>query len=178
MAGILRGFIEKLKLSEDIEDEDDEDYDIEFEKPRISGRTTQRTSSYSVDRSDYIQENTRRAIIKEEKKPKVVKLPTTVKNSGLEVCVMNPKGFDEVEGISEKLLEGSAVALNIEGIDAVEAQRIVDFVFGTMYAIRGKYRQVSRYVLMFSPQNIDLSGESGQDLIDDILEVPIINKDF
>ena len=94
---------------------------------------------------------------------------------GTEVCVKLPKGFDEVEDICDKLLAGSIVALNLEALDTVEAQRIVDFVFGTMHAINGKFRAVSKYVYIISPENVELSVENEEELIDTLFAVPKLN---
>ena len=67
------------------------------------------------------------------------------------------------------------MALNLEALDTLEAQRIVDFVFGTMHAINGKFRAVSKYVYIISPENVELTVENEEELIDTLFAVPKLN---
>ena len=56
-------------------------------------------------------------------------------------------------------MENHPVVVNLEGIDLMEAQRIMDFIAGCIYAVNGNMCQVSRYIFIFSPQGIDISGD-------------------
>ena len=107
---------------------------------------------------------------------KVVPIRTT--SRGLEVCVIKPKTFEEAQDVCDMLMLGRAVILNLEGIDQFEAQRIIDFVCGTVYAINGKLHAVARYIFIFSPANIDISGEFAEFFSEDGFGVPKFSKDF
>ncbi len=177
---MFNGLFDKFRLGDGFDYDDDDEEEEIVEKPRSRQEKTARKESYN----DAYEEEYQPAVLdrkkktqKEEKTGKIVSIRRSAA-ADLEVCVVKPKGFEDVQDISDKLLAGSAVALNIEGIDTAEAQRIVDFVFGTIHAINGKYKYVSRYVHMFSPESIDLSGENEEELMDTIFEVPLINKDF
>ena len=76
------------------------------------------------------------------------------------------------------LLTGRAVVVNLEGFDPDVAQRIMDFISGAVYAIGGKLHQISRYIFIFSPDNIDISGDYLDLVPVDGLGVPTINKEF
>ena len=43
------------------------------------------------------------------------------------------------------------------GFDPDDAQRIMDFISGCIYAINGKYHQISKYIFIFTPENVDIS---------------------
>ncbi|MBQ9561852.1 MAG: cell division protein SepF [Lachnospiraceae bacterium] len=107
---------------------------------------------------------------------KVVPIRTT--SRGLEVCVIKPRAFEEAQDVCDMLLLGRAVILNLEGIDQTEAQRIIDFVCGTVYAVNGKLHAVARYIFIFSPSNIDISGEFAEFFSEDGFGVPKFGKDF
>ena len=107
---------------------------------------------------------------------KVVPIRTT--SRGLEVCVIKPRAFEEAQDVCDMLLLGRAVILNLEGIDQSEAQRIIDFVCGTVYAVSGKLHAVARYIFIFSPSNIDISGEFAEFFSEDGFGVPKFGKDF
>ena len=188
MANIIKGIgniFTKMKVHDDFDDYEDDDYDdyedsrTISEKPRIRQEKISSRDEYEDDYEDD-EEDYRPSFFERKKKTsredsKVVPLRKSTR-AGQEVCVVLPKGFDEVEDICDKLLAGSIVAMNLEALDIVEAQRIVDFVFGTMHAINGKFRAVSKYVYIISPENVELSVENEEELIDTLFEVPVINR--
>ena len=169
-----------IKDGNDLDDDYDEDYDDEMEqdieesRSRLSRRRTEYEDDYDDEDEEYSTSFFDRKKKTTKENQKVIPIRRSSK-SGIEVCVTMPKGFDEVEDICDKLLAGSIVALNLEALDTVEAQRIVDFVFGTMHAINGKFRAVSKYVYIISPENVELSVENEEELIDTLFAVPKIN---
>ena len=170
-----------IKDGNDLDDDYDEDYDDEMEqdaveesRSRLSRRRTEYEDDYDNDDEEYSTSIFDRKKKTAKDNQKVIPIRRSSK-SGIEVCVTMPKGFDEVEDICDKLLAGSIVALNLEALDTMEAQRIVDFVFGTMHAINGKFRAVSKYVYIISPENVELSVENEEELIDTLFAVPKIN---
>jgi cell division inhibitor SepF len=107
---------------------------------------------------------------------KVVPIRTTAR--GLEVCICKPKNFRDSSDACEMLLQGRAVVVNLEGIDIMEAQRIIDVVSGCIYAISGKMHQISRYIFILSPDSVDISGDYLELSEDDEFEIPTLNKEF
>ena len=86
-------------------------------------------------------------------------VPIKSSNKSLEVCIMKPATFGDSQEICDMLLEGRAVVVNLEGFDPLEAQRIMDFISGCVYSISGRLHQISRYIFIFSPDSIDISGD-------------------
>ena len=107
---------------------------------------------------------------------KIVPIRTT--QDGTEVCVIKPTAFEDAQDICDMLLKGRACIINLEGIDPAEAQRIIDFVCGTIYAINGKLHAVARYIFIFSPVNVDITGDYAQFFQEEGFGVPKFNKDF
>ena len=89
-------------------------------------------------------------------KPKVVSL----NRSMMEVKIVQPTSFEDSQEICNTLLESKPVVVNLEGFDPDDAQRIMDFISGCIYAINGKYHQISKYIFIFTPENVDISGDS------------------
>jgi cell division inhibitor SepF len=75
------------------------------------------------------------------------------------VVVVEPKSFDESQNIAEHLKSHRTVVLNLEKTDSVLAQRIVDFVSGTTYALNGNMQKVGKAIFLFVPNNVDISGD-------------------
>ena len=93
---------------------------------------------------------------------------------GMEVIIQKPTSFEDSEEICDMLLKGKAVVVNLEGFDSNDAQRIIDLLYGCIYAIGGKLNQISKYIFIFSPENIDVMG----DITFDVDGVPTFNNEF
>lgn len=207
MANILKNFLGYLKLGED-DDYDDyvNDYE-EKEEAREEKRRSRRddVDDFSMSRTEkaprpertptrsYInkdrddeelqipvsetrKERTQRLERERGSSNKVVPIRTTPK--GLEVCIMKPSLFEDSQDICDMLLTGRAAVVNLEGFDPMEAQRIMDFISGCVYAINGKLHQISRYIFIFSPDSVDISGDYLDLVPDEGFGVPTINKEF
>ncbi len=106
----------------------------------------------------------------------VVPIHTT--SSGLEVCIMKPHSFSDSEKICEALLSGHAVVINLEGFDTEQAQRIIDFISGAVFAIEGKFNRISRYIFICSPGSIDISQDM-EDISKNVSSIgATIDKEF
>ena len=82
----------------------------------------------------------------------------------MEVCVVKPTSVDDSREITETLLAGRTVILNLEGLDLEIAQRIIDFISGATFAISGNLQKISNYIFIATPQSVELSGDF-QDLL-------------
>ena len=83
----------------------------------------------------------------------------------MEVCVIKPVAIDEEIEIIDTLLDGRTVVLNMEGLNVEVAQRIIDFVSGATYAMRGNLQKISNYIFLATPSGVDISGDI-QNLMD------------
>lgn len=164
MANIFNKFAGYFKFSED--DYEDDDYEEAEEETAASIREREARQERVADRkvekstprqqgSTYTEVPTRRGRQSGEPVSNVVPIHTT--SSGLEVCIMKPHSFSDSEKICEALLSGHAVVINLEGFDTEQAQRIIDFISGAVFAIEGKFSRISRYIFICSPGTIDIS---------------------
>lgn len=71
------------------------------------------------------------------------------KGGSMEVCVIKPANVDDAREITDTLLSGRAVILNLEGLHVDIAQRIIDFTSGSCYSIDGNLqRYLATYLLL------------------------------
>ena len=107
---------------------------------------------------------------------KIQKLQTeleNVRNQNQELTIY----FDEAREITETLLGGRTVILNLEGLDLEIAQRIIDFTSGATFAINGNLQKISTYIFLVTPTNVDISGDL-QDLLNSSFDVPSIKSRY
>lgn len=142
------------------------------EKERIENLRPERKVYRRNQESEEAPEPVRERRI--ERNNKIVPIRKT--SNGGEVCIMKISSFDEAPDVSDLLLEGKAVVVNLEGIDVEVAQRVMDFISGSVYTMQGNIHGVSQYIFILSPNGVDISG----DYIDvvDRFDVPNIIKDF
>jgi cell division inhibitor SepF len=99
------------------------------------------------------------------------------KKSNMEVCVIKPTSVDDAREITETLLSGSTVILNLEGLDLEVAQRIIDFTSGATFAINGNLQKISNFIFLVTPTNVDISGDL-HDLLNNSFDVPSIKTRY
>ena len=77
------------------------------------------------------------------------------------------------------MLNDHPVVVNLEGIDLMEAQRIMDFISGCIFAISGNMCQVSRFIFIFSPNGVEISGDYIKSLeTEESYNIASFNKEF
>ena len=184
--GVLDKFLDIMKLSDDDDYDDDDffdddDYEDDFEekKPRRSFFGSKR-KSYEDDEDDDFEElpaRSSRASHSSSNKVTPMRQPARRSSANMEVCVIKPNSVDDAREITETLLSGRTVILNLEGLDLEVAQRIIDFTSGATYAISGNLQKISNYIFLVTPTNVDISGDL-QDLLNTSFDVSSISKRY
>lgn len=178
----IKNFLELFQFKEDEEfddeqfDEDDRDFPHSSSIEKNNYESTDDFTSYSDTRKNESDLRKVRAFKMERANSKIVPIKTA--NRNLEVCIMKPSAFADSQDICDMLLAGHAVVVNLEGFDPMEAQRIMDFISGCVYSINGRLHQISRYIFIFSPDSIDISGDYLDAVPEDGFGVPTINQEF
>lgn len=163
--GVLDKFLEVMKLDNDDDYEDDDFFeddfedDFEEEKPRrgLFGKAKQPV----YDDEDDFEE---RKPAKSNNKVTPMRQPSRRNSPAMQVCVIKPNTMDDTREITETLLSGRTVILNLEGMDLDIAQRVIDFTSGSTFAIDGNLQKISNYIFLVTPANVDISGDL-QDLL-------------
>ena len=160
--GVFDKFLDIMKLNDD--DYDDDFYDEEDEY---------------FDDEEFDEKPARRSLFGKKFQPasssKVTPMrhPASRKGGNMEVCVVKPSSVDDSREITETLLSGRTVILNLEGMDLELAQRIIDFISGATFAINGNLQKISNYIFLVTPTNVDISGDL-QDLLGGSMETPSV----
>jgi cell division inhibitor SepF len=93
---------------------------------------------------------------------KVVGMPG-ISNSSSEVCLMEPRSFDEMPQAIQALRERKTVILNLTMMDPDQAQRAVDFIAGGTYAIDGHQERVGESIFLFAPSCVNVTSSSPEE---------------
>ncbi|MEF9941029.1 MAG: cell division protein SepF [Lachnospiraceae bacterium] len=177
--GVLDKFLEIMKLTDDDDYDDDffdeEEYDDYDEKPKKGLFKKER--NYDEDEDFDVPAERKSKPSRTNNKVTPMRQPTKKPSGSMEVCVVKPTSVDDAREITETLLSGRTVILNLEGLDLEVAQRIIDFTSGATFAISGNLQKISNYIFLVTPTNVDISGDL-QDLLNTSFEVPSIRTRF
>ena len=181
--GFTDKFMQFFKLDGDYEEEYYDDYDDDGEDYNdyddIEEVSDGKKSKFSFKKNDTVED---RESQKEPAKAqrgfgkssnKVV--PMRTGRGNMEVCVIKPSNVEEAREISDTLLSGRAVVLNLEGLHVDIAQRIIDFASGSCYSINGNLQKISSYIFIITPESVDISGDF-QDFINGGFDVAGIKQ--
>lgn len=177
--GVMDKFLTYMKLNEDDDYGADEgDYDDELDaEPEEPKRGSGVRSSRREDDSEYGEKQTKRTAAGSQ--PKVTPINNRtgsrkVSGNGMQVCAIKPTSFNDAQEITETLLSGQTVVMNLEGLDIDVAQRIMDFTYGSCFAISGNFQKISHYIFILTPKSVDLSGDF-QEILGSSFEPPYNN---
>ena len=161
---VLDKFLSIMKLDdEDFEDDFDFDEEDDFEE---------------TPKKNPFKKNNTEDFFEERKQKKVTPMrQATRRSTNMEVCVIKPTAVDEAREITETLLGGRTVILNLEGLDLEIAQRIIDFTSGATFAINGNLQKISNYIFLVTPTNVDISGDL-QDLLNTSFDASSMRSRF
>ena len=153
--------ISKLKAvvagDEYLDDDFDElDYESDDELDNIHDfKQNQRNTNVLANANPFDFMNNKRS-------SKVVGMPG-ISNSSSEVCLMEPRSFDEMPQAIQALRERKTVILNLTMMDPDQAQRAVDFIAGGTYAIDGHQERVGESIFLFAPSCVNVTSSSPEE---------------
>jgi cell division inhibitor SepF len=155
-----------MRLNDDDEEDyefDNDDYlDDEIEEETAPKKSVFKSKEKREDRHD---EPVREKAVKTAPKITPISKGSKKQGTGMEVCVIKPTSVEDAREITETLLNGRTVVLNVEGLNVEIAQRIIDFTSGSCFAISGNLQKISNYIFIITPANVDISGDF-QNLVD------------
>ncbi len=73
--------------------------------------------------------------------------------------VIEIEAFEDVEVIGARYRQGQPVLFDLRGVDGATARRVLDFVSGVTYALRGRLTKVASRAFLLVPEGIELSPE-------------------
>lgn len=172
----MHKFIDFLKLSDPEEDfdndlfDDEDDYDDDYfeEKPKKSRVKARNTYDEDEDEDDFDSRRVKPRSGKTSNPSKLVSINSRSSNrSSNQVYVIKPQEFNEAQRVTDFLKEGRTIVINMEGIEVHAAQRIIDFIGGSCYALDGSLQAISANIFIAAPHNIDVSGDLRGELLNE-----------
>ena len=74
--------------------------------------------------------------------------------AGSKMMLLEPRAYSESQQIADYLKNRSAVVVNLKRVTPDQAKRIVDFLYGTIYAIGGDLQKLGGGIFLCTPNNV------------------------
>lgn len=83
--------------------------------------------------------------------------------AGSKMMLLEPRAYSESQQIADYLKNRNAVVVNLKRVTPDAAKRIVDFLYGTIYAINGDLQKLGGGIFLCTPNNVDVEGNISDD---------------
>ncbi len=122
----------------------------------------------NVDNSRDFQ---RRTNTRNQSEPKVIRYaPKENEGENMNIIIFRPKVFSDIKSPCEQLRSGNTVIIDFGLTSEDKKTRMIDYISGVIFAIRGHVIEISQEVYIFSPRDVNISGDiaNNQRIYDDI----------
>ena len=79
--------------------------------------------------------------------------------AGSKMMLLEPRAYSESQQIADYLKRRNAVVVNLKRVTPDQAKRIVDFLYGTIYAIDGDIQKLGGGIFLCTPNNVVVDGK-------------------
>ena len=152
----------KQKMSEEIHHKDLIARDIEERLKVTENELFRRTEQYQseintlreeIHRKDYLMSESIKSINESLANKEQSLKEDVIKNA---VQVINPKNINEFGKIMELINQNILLLCDTSSIANKDQQRFIDMVYGGVYGLKGKIKEVSNKIFLYIPKNFDL----------------------
>lgn len=80
-------------------------------------------------------------------------------NGGAKMILLEPRAFSESQQIADHLKKRNTVVINLRRVTSDQAKRIIDFVSGAVYALKGHIEKIGSGIFLCTPNNVNIQGK-------------------
>lgn len=81
-----------------------------------------------------------------------------MQGKGAQMVLSEPKAYSESQEIADHLLNQRGVIVNLQRLSPDQGKRIIDFLSGTVYAIKGDIQKVGHNIFLCTPNSFGIAG--------------------
>ncbi|AIY83050.1 cell division protein SepF [Clostridium baratii] len=146
----MANMISKMKNILGFGDFDEDFEDDEFEENFQDGSDDEMVVDESIE-----------PVISGKKSNKVVNIHTS---ASAKVLITKPTAYEEAMEICDAVRNRRIVVVNTTNLDIRTAQRLLDFIGGSCYALHGDIQEIEKRVYLLSPSNVEVTSELKSEL--------------
>lgn len=77
----------------------------------------------------------------------------------VKVILHEPCSYEETQTLADHLCSHRPVILNLQRLDSDQARRVIDFLSGCVYALKGDIKKIGPSIFLCTPDNVDILGD-------------------
>ena len=81
------------------------------------------------------------------------------RGGGSKMILLEPRAFSESQQIADHLKKRNTVVINLRRVTSDQAKRIIDFVSGAVYALKGHIEKIGSGIFLCTPNNVNIQGK-------------------
>lgn len=94
-------------------------------------------------------------------------------NNGSKMILVEPRAYSESQTIADHLKKRNSVVVNLKRVTNEQSKRILDFLAGCIYAIKGDMQKLGEGIYLCTPKNVSVQGKISENdkskkMVDDI----------
>ncbi len=75
----------------------------------------------------------------------------------LSLKIVAPKAYEDAKEITDFLMNGNTILLNMDGVDRELTIRIIDYLKGAVQVVGGMITKAGKSTIVVAPKNVDIS---------------------
>ena len=85
--------------------------------------------------------------------------PRLLKSGHLNIMVRTPKSFADVREYADSLMDGCAIMVCFDAVDAALKNRIFDYLNGVSYIVNASVSAINDDLLLYAPAQVEVNKE-------------------
>lgn len=85
------------------------------------------------------------------------------------ITIIEPRLYSEVQELSDTLLANHSVIINFRRMDKEQAKKMLDFLMGVTYAIKGDIQRLGEEIFICTPQSVEVDGSELSEFTESLL---------
>lgn len=86
-----------------------------------------------------------------------------------QITIVEPRLYSEVQEVADYILSNETVILNFRRMDREQATKMIDFLMGVTYAIKGDIQRLDEELFICTPQSVTVNGSDLSEYTDSLL---------
>ncbi len=121
---------------------------------------------FGLEEDNLIEETDEEIISNKRRKNQNNKIVSVHSQKNVKVILHEPHSYEEAQALADHLCSRRPVIVSLQYLDSNQARRVVDFLSGCVYALKGNIKKIGDSIFLCTPDNVDILGD-----ITEIIEI-------
>lgn len=121
---------------------------------------------FGLEEDTILEESDEEIVDNKRKKTQNNKIVSVHSQKNIKVILHKPHSYEEAQDLADHLCLRRPVIVSLQHLDSNQARRVVDFLSGCVYALKGNIKRIGDSIFLCTPENVDILGD-----ISDIIEI-------